>query len=480
MKENCGKNILIYLLATMIFMPFYFTIIPIARGADGDFHLSFPLPNRDPYSAVIIGLFDHFQMEPKPYCSDEFIVTYTGEEAVASGSRRTGCDTNKNKDLYSYSPIPARIPNYNPKSTVLSYDGNSGYDYQTTDQSPDGKINVLAAADGIVTVIPDANHTTYIDHGNNYRTYYVHLFKRKVVNGYSIKRGQVIGTAGDFGSPGVPHLHFEVRKNVDGKYVPVDPYGWKGKGNDPYMWAANVDLWAATAPISTTVLPTVQASSVTPDPVPLITGKTTVPTPSHRAYLSGKTSMSKGEETTLKLISEIPSGKALKAYKLTLSYNQTQLDLLSATTETSDFPPTGINTNSPGKIIINGFNPEGVKGPKELNLLDIKLKSKGTMGESLLLITMNSYGAESNDQFLPMDEVFKLNIAYQTGDADGNGVVDIFDALLLGEYQAQLKKASELPGLSASDVDCNGKVDLSDALKIVQFDARIISTLECK
>lgn len=54
----------------------------------------------------------------------------------------------------------------------------------------------------------------------------------------------MIGISGDTGSPGAPHLHFEVRKNVNGTYIPVDPYGWMGSGPDPYPLATNINLWA--------------------------------------------------------------------------------------------------------------------------------------------------------------------------------------------------------------------------------------------
>jgi len=63
------------------------------------------------------------------------------------------------------------------------------------------------------------------------------------------------------------------------------------------------------------------------------------------------------------------------------------------------------------------------------------------------------------------------------GDADNSGFIDIFDALLIAEYDAKLKTEAQLPGFANCDVDKSGTVDIFDALKIAEFDAGIISIL---
>lgn len=65
------------------------------------------------------------------------------------------------------------------------------------------------------------------------------------------------------------------------------------------------------------------------------------------------------------------------------------------------------------------------------------------------------------------------------GDADQDGVVDIFDALLVSEYDAGLKTLNDIPGLLCCDVDNNGEVDIFDALEISKYDAKIITILNC-
>lgn len=56
-----------------------------------------------------------------------------------------------------------------------------------------------------------------IDHGYGYETVYAHLNGFNVVQGQSIKRGDIIGYVGNSGASTAPHLHYEVLK--DGQRV---------------------------------------------------------------------------------------------------------------------------------------------------------------------------------------------------------------------------------------------------------------------
>ena len=229
----------------------------------GLFYLSFPLPNRDPYTAKITSVFDH--SVTSPYTIDGVVIAFTGEK----GETRFGqsyVTTLNGIDLYGFKQSSGANFTVNGNYTgggeanFLFYEGHPGIDFRTTDQDPvNGRINVLAAADGVLHWIPNSSFNTIeVDHGNGYKTRYLHLFSRTAnLDGATVTRGQVIGLSGDTGAAERPHLHFEVRLNG----IEVDPYGWSGTGSDPYTRAVSVNMWDISG------APAPSIGSVTPNPI---------------------------------------------------------------------------------------------------------------------------------------------------------------------------------------------------------------------
>ncbi len=179
-----------------------------------------------------------------PYSPNNTVVAYTGEKG--SSTYGYSCtipygagylcgykNSLKTNFIINGHYSGGGAPNY------LYYDGHPGIDFKTIDQSLNGRIPVIAAANGIVHNGSNTYNTIYIDHENGYITYYLHLYNRTIKDGNRVNAGQVIGYAGDTGSNGSPHLHFEVKKNG----ILVDPYGWKGDSKDLYTKSTNIELW---------------------------------------------------------------------------------------------------------------------------------------------------------------------------------------------------------------------------------------------
>ncbi|MBT1443157.1 peptidoglycan DD-metalloendopeptidase family protein [Shewanella sp. JM162201] len=81
---------------------------------------------------------------------------------------------------------------------------------------------VVAPGDGVVTMVTDhqfAGKYVVIEHGNKFKTRYLHLSKSLVKKGDRVSRGQVIALSGNTGRSTGPHLHYEF--HVNGR--PVDP-----------------------------------------------------------------------------------------------------------------------------------------------------------------------------------------------------------------------------------------------------------------
>ncbi len=78
--------------------------------------------------------------------------------------------------------------------------------------------NVYAVLDGVVAASQAQGGYGYaiiLSHPNNgLSTLYGHISQRLVSAGDTVKAGQLIAKSGDEGSPGAPHLHFEILKNT--------------------------------------------------------------------------------------------------------------------------------------------------------------------------------------------------------------------------------------------------------------------------
>jgi len=85
---------------------------------------------------------------------------------------------------------------------------------------------VFATGDAVVELVEMSRrgngYTVVLNHGNGYKTSYMHLDKFKVKNGQKVKRGDVIAWVGNTGLSVAPHLHYEV--SLDGN--PVNPVNY--------------------------------------------------------------------------------------------------------------------------------------------------------------------------------------------------------------------------------------------------------------
>ena len=89
---------------------------------------------------------------------------------------------------------------------------------------------IKAAEDGVVAYagseLKGYGNLVLVRHSNGFVTAYAHASELTVKKGEAVKRGQVIGKAGQTGNVASPQLHFEVRKGA----TPVDPAQYLGGG----------------------------------------------------------------------------------------------------------------------------------------------------------------------------------------------------------------------------------------------------------
>jgi murein DD-endopeptidase MepM/ murein hydrolase activator NlpD len=81
---------------------------------------------------------------------------------------------------------------------------------------------VRAAAAGTVAFVGRRGgygNLVILEHGNDFMTYYAHLFSSSVRRGDHVSAGDKIGLAGKSGTATTTHLHFELRRQGS----PIDP-----------------------------------------------------------------------------------------------------------------------------------------------------------------------------------------------------------------------------------------------------------------
>ncbi|MCU0551129.1 MAG: M23 family metallopeptidase [Leptolyngbya sp. Prado105] len=137
---------------------------------------------------------------------------------VLSGSPLTGSTASVALGFGWYLPAGGEKPVFHSGIDILANVGSA----------------VRAIGDG--TVAFAANQGNYgnlvvINHQQGYQTRYAQLAKINVKVGQVVKRGAVVGTVGQSGSPSTvqPHLHFEVRTNSKLGWVAEDPIAFMRK-----------------------------------------------------------------------------------------------------------------------------------------------------------------------------------------------------------------------------------------------------------
>jgi murein DD-endopeptidase MepM/ murein hydrolase activator NlpD len=266
------------------------------------FTVAWPLDSGSPYSSNLSSIFDHSMKlktgtsQTRKFCADTVatwppgcsggqcfaasILAYTGESGGVNAAYFESDSTSSTcsgaaVQLRSFKRVDGA--NYQAaRRSEISYDGHPGIDIPVPSGTP-----VKAAAAG--TVVSDGTKggtkvgcsapCEWDPNGGGcfvrikhltHQTQYLHLSKCFVdvhSADITIDAGQVIAESGNTGSASDgAHLHFEVKRNIAGAWVSVDPYGWTGPGLDPYPHP-NENLWGSTgAPAPPTLVSATDSS----------------------------------------------------------------------------------------------------------------------------------------------------------------------------------------------------------------------------
>ena len=108
------------------------------------------------------------------YTADNVVIDYKGEQGEPQYGESLVTVYN-GVNLYAFknsSGSSFTVNGHYSGNSYLCYDGHPDYDFRTTDQSSDGKIDVLAAAAGTVDATDGTTGHIRINHGSGYETNY--------------------------------------------------------------------------------------------------------------------------------------------------------------------------------------------------------------------------------------------------------------------------------------------------------------------
>lgn len=149
----------------------------------------------------------------------EWLATYvppaTGGESTGGGTVNTSGWMSPLRSYTLTSPFGMRT-----HPITGEYKMHNGIDMAAPEGTP-----IYAAKGGqvsIATYSSTAGYYVQIDHGEGYRSVYMHMTQYKVSAGQYVAQGQLIGYVGNTGASKGNHLHFGISQN--GKYVNPVPY----------------------------------------------------------------------------------------------------------------------------------------------------------------------------------------------------------------------------------------------------------------
>jgi alpha-galactosidase len=170
---------------------------------------------------------------------------------------------------------------------------------------------------------------------------------------------------------------------------------------------------------------------------------------------------------------------------------------ITTTSNSGEQQINGTSALATGSWVHVAVTKSGSTGILYINTQEVARNTSMTLNPSDLGNTANNYIGKSQwsaDPYLngSIDKFYVYNRALSAsevstlgstapggtlGDVNGNGTIDIVDALLIAQYYVGLNPSGFNP--SAADVNCSGSIDIVDALLIAQLYVGLISVFPC-
>ncbi|MBN2440688.1 MAG: family 43 glycosylhydrolase [Spirochaetales bacterium] len=242
--------------------------------------------------------------------------------------------------------------------------------------------------------------------------------------------------------------------------------------NDPYLNGEVDDFFVYNRALSPSeVAALADPAEITPDPTPT---PTTPPEdcnvffdPAHSTQIL---------DSTFRIDVVVDSGnQELAAYGFNITYDPAILHVAEVEKGVDGFLAAA-NTETPGEIIASGFDSSGTGPGSDLQVLIITFNgiAEGISSLGLYVDQLVDGGPTVIGTACGTDGSIEVKDTILRGDINGDGVIDIIDALLIAKCYVDIEP--ERCNLDSSDTNCDGKIDIIDALLVAQYYVELIQS----
>ncbi|MBN2441348.1 MAG: alpha-galactosidase [Spirochaetales bacterium] len=248
--------------------------------------------------------------------------------------------------------------------------------------------------------------------------------------------------------------------------------------NDPYLSGVVDDFVLYNRAISPSEVadlanPPEITIQPTDTPTPTPTPTPTTPPGECNVFFNPNNS-TQGVNSSFRIDVMVDSGnQELSAYGFTITYNETILEVVEVEEGSEGFV-SAANTLNPGEIIVSGFDTSGTGPGSDLQVLVITFNAiaEGTSPLGLFVDKLVDGGTNTIGTACGIDGSVEVTTALR-GDTNGDGAIDIVDALLIAQYYVDLDPSPFIAG--NADTNCDGSIDIIDALLVAQYYVELIS-----
>jgi aryl-phospho-beta-D-glucosidase BglC (GH1 family) len=253
---------------------------------------------------------------------------------------------------------------------------------------------------------------------------------------------------------------------------------WQGQDSQKMgllnrYWSNCSGPTSTTAPTATPVTTTAPTATPATTTVPTATPIGTNPPTGDCNVSFSPSDSTQGIDSSFDIAIVVNSGSQnVAAYGFEVIYDGGIIDAIDAVEGAQGYLAAS-NLNTSGVATVTGFDAAGTGPGSSVELVVITFRAVGEGSTTLSLNVNRLVDSDTNNVGDACGNSGSVTVSsVLLGDTNGDGVIDIIDALLTAQYYVDLNPVNF--NVAVADTNCDGIVDIIDALRIAQFYVELV------